>query len=246
MGLYKLAISERASFLMEEDADLVVRSLRRGDAWERTALARWEEASRGLQGTVLDIGAYTGIYSLLAAKASESVSVEAFEPHLPVFYRLRENICANALQERIKPHNIALSDRSGTGALNITGTSALPSGSSIDPHPDRKTIASAPVFMRTGDSLFTNEKIVLIKIDAERHELAIIEGLRNTLRRCQPICFIEILDADALAKTLALMGSFGYERVELVCEDLKATVADDRIYRPQKDRTNYIFRPSAH
>ena len=49
-----------------------------------------------------------------------------------------------------------------------------------------------PVF--PGDALLADvDRIALIKIDVEGGELEVIGGLVNTLRRCMPIVFCEIL-----------------------------------------------------
>lgn len=243
MGLYDITIAGH-SFWMEQEADFVVKALQNGEPWETTALNLWAEACEGVEGTIIDVGAYTGIYSLLAAKVALKASIEAFEPLTQVFNRLKDNVLTNNLQTRIRLHNSALSNTNSPGIIHITGKSPLPSGSSVDPHPVFHDIAIFPILMQTGDSLFEKENVRLIKMDVERHEHSVLLGFQKTLKYSRPICFIEILDKQALGTIMPIMQSLGYPTAELICEDLKSTVTDNRLLEPMKDRTNYIFRPS--
>ena len=44
---------------------------------------------------VLDIGGYTGVYSLVAASASTHINIQTFEPHPGTFNLLTQNISLN-------------------------------------------------------------------------------------------------------------------------------------------------------
>ena len=49
--------------------------------FEGETLRLWWEISKEVNGLVLDIGAHSGIYSLVAATANKQSSIVAFEPH---------------------------------------------------------------------------------------------------------------------------------------------------------------------
>ena len=61
-----------------------------------------------------DVGANTGIFSLLATTANKSIIAHAFEPVPYIINLLRSNIAINSeISTRISVHECALSDRSG-------------------------------------------------------------------------------------------------------------------------------------
>jgi hypothetical protein len=70
------------------------------------------------QGTFIDVGANTGLYSLIAAAVSEDVNVVAFEPLPQIYAKLVENIRLNeAFARRTRTSPVALSRRTGTRRL---------------------------------------------------------------------------------------------------------------------------------
>lgn len=233
-------------FQMEMDHDFVVQSLFRGEVWETTALRAWSEQCKTVSssGIIFDVGAYTGIYALLAATASPLPEIHAFEPLDTVFHRLQMNVQTNGMKHRITTHHKALSDIDGEITFKVTGGSVLPSGSSVEDHPTRPLIRESTVQCIRGDvAVRSTRKVELVKIDVERHEYSVLRGMERILTEDRPVVFMEILEQEEAKKIFALMDAYGYKSVELICEDLKHTVKDDRIWEPMTDRTNYIFRP---
>lgn len=244
MNAIKLTINGY-SLQMEGDNDFVVQSLNRGEVWETTALKYWSEKCKtsSSSGIILDVGAYTGVYALLAAYANPLTAIYAFEPLESNYKRLSENIHLNKMEHRIEAIRAALSDVNGKIKFMVTGGSPFPSGSSIELHPDRAIIREHVVETLTMDSWLTStRKVELIKIDVERHEHSVLRGAERILREDHPTVFMEILDQKEAKKIFALMDDYGYKSVALVCEDLGYSVTDDRIWEPKQDRTNYIFK----
>jgi methylase of polypeptide subunit release factors len=66
------------------------------DAFESLSLRLWRELARH-SGSVLDVGAFTGVYSLTAARANPEAEVYCFEPVKRTFGRLVINLKANRL-----------------------------------------------------------------------------------------------------------------------------------------------------
>src|SRR4051794_4389930 len=64
--------------------------------WERTSLAVWSQLCRQAK-TIVDIGANTGVYALLAKTENPSARVIAFEPVERVFEKLAKNCGLNGL-----------------------------------------------------------------------------------------------------------------------------------------------------
>jgi FkbM family methyltransferase len=204
-----LSLAERQlSFTMEdrERQDYVVY------AAMKDGLAGYEEpfpaylasiVSR-MQGCVLDIGANTGLYSLLAAAAAPDVQVHAFEPVASVSAGFMLNAGLNpALQKRLHLHQVALSDFFGEALFHetmnphfMTTTSGLNAAFS-QAHGKTRTY----LVPTTTLDAFVLEKeigeISFIKIDVEGHEKEVVEGAQATILTRRPIIGIELLwDAD--------------------------------------------------
>jgi len=80
--------------------------------YEGESLRLWYELSKEVNGLVLDIGAYSGIYSLVAASANNQSRIIALEPHPRNFDLLYKNIQINGFSN-ITTENLALSNKTG-------------------------------------------------------------------------------------------------------------------------------------
>lgn len=189
-----------------DDGDMVLHhSQRTGQPFEPESIAAWSMAcSDG--GIVCDVGAYTGLYSLVAA--GMGASVIAYEPNPPVFERLRQNVWVNELRLDgvILTVPVAVSSQPGQVALSVNPRVRLTSGGSVVPGTGINAV--------TIDSQFSNaaedELLVAIKIDVEGHECDVIRGAMETLRRCMPLVITEALDDQAYADQQALLVPLGY------------------------------------
>ena len=166
-------------------------------------------------GVVLDIGAYTGYYAILAGTESPLARIFAFEPHPRIASRLGCNIALNPhLDVTVVPY--AVGDRRGPAQFHIGGP-GLPSSSTVS--------ASAPATFQTRtvamldiDS-FVQEwalpRVDLVKIDTERAELAVITGMRDVLDRFRPVVFLEVLPGDEAPDISARFVEHGYRMYHL-------------------------------
>lgn len=213
--------------------DMVVRSIRDGH-WEDNSRRIWSALCHALpiNSAIVDVGAYTGYYSLVAAKSRPDCSIIAFEPHPTIFQALNENIVINEFSN-IQTVQGALSDTSGKTSFNITNTIKLPSGSSlIDIGKPIKQTIDVETF--TGDSCIHGQ-IDLLKIDVEGAEIKVLRGLETKLKQFKPFCLIELLTDDVLHQCANFMGSLGYSFVRI------NERGDNSPFNAQ-DR-NYLFSP---
>jgi len=122
----------------------------------------------------LDIGANQGLYSLIAGKNPFCTSAIALEPVPDTFARLTENINANGLQDRVKAVQAALSDKKGTATIAFD---AAHSGlaSLRDDHDDGLQIETMD--MAAFDELLGDPPMLVIKVDVEGHEAAVMAQL---------------------------------------------------------------------
>ena len=126
---------------------------------------------------VLDIGAHYGYYSLIAAK--NNATVFSFEPVKENFEILNKNIGLNNFNT-VQSYNVALSNEDGENIFNIAEAS---DSSSFHNHPLTRTIEQRVVKTISLDSFFPNQKIDLIKIDTEGHEIEVLEGMKDVINR---------------------------------------------------------------
>lgn len=166
------------------------------DGWyECTSIKLWIECARN-SSIVVDLGANSGLYSLLAAKDNPKAKIIAFEPIPDTFDWLSVNIALNHLD--IRPEALAASSSNGFAEiwLDSPGSHYTPSLFQAEQQPssDGHRIS---VQTTTLDNYFAEQKLQhvdLIKIDVERHEPAVLQGMRNLLAKSKPVLFIEVLD----------------------------------------------------
>ncbi len=156
-------------------------------------------------GVALDIGANTGLFSLLLAAANEKLQVHAFEPLAPVRDLLIDNISLNpALAPRIKVEPFCLSRTEGSfpfyETINDQGLVTTSSSLELDSAKQQGSYREHTIATRTLDSWAADAgdpPIALVKCDVEGHEHAVLEGGWKTFSRHRPFIVIEVLgDAD--------------------------------------------------
>lgn len=154
------------------------------------------------QGTFIDVGANTGLYALIAAAVSEDVNVVAFEPLPQIYAKLVENIGLNhAFAKRTKTSPVALSRNTGTVDFyeTINDMGYLSTSSTLEEHHARtigaKFVQRKVSAMKLDDWVAENpiKNLSMIKIDAEGHESAVIEGGIATISRHRPLITVELL-----------------------------------------------------
>jgi len=160
------------------------------------------ELVRTAPGTILDVGANTGLYTLAAAAAHPATRVVAFEPLEPVRNLLERNIALNpALASRITVEPVGLSNENGSFSFyeTINDRGYVSTSSSLetrhvetvgDEYVER--VVTTVTLDSFSDSL-GEEHVTFMKIDVEGHEHAVVSGGRHFLARHRPIFTIEVL-----------------------------------------------------
>jgi len=172
--------------------------------FEPESLARWAELCAG-GGVVLDIGAYTGIYSIAAAMLGASPI--AFEPMRRHRDRLRQNAGINGVAVLVLGG--AVFSGIGQEILTYKEASWFTSGASLV-----RSIGNAHTIVDTYplDALYISD-VAAIKIDTEGAEPAILRGARETLARWGPPMIVEVSD-DYGAMKAVFDEAPGYRMVE--------------------------------
>lgn len=212
--------------MLDLQDDNVIRLAASPFGFEPTSLRLWARLAAQAD-VVLDIGAYTGIYGLVAAAMSSTSLVVAFEPSPVTFPRLLVNIQANALQARVAPINVALSDENGTAELKMFGgIYTMSSGETIADNTQLEAPFRRVVQTRKGDDLMASldeelaqsgltmdvagRTVSLMKIDVEGHETEVVSGLLRLVNEHQPLILLEAWDQDALDHVLDLLPGYAF------------------------------------
>jgi FkbM family methyltransferase len=182
----------------------------------RENLKYWESSSREIFSILsltskcaVDIGSYTGVYTLVAAKTNKKISTISFEPNPDLYATLVKNIRINRLKN-FKLEQLALDKEIGSATLYLNHERYTSIGSLIKSSESGKKMA---VDRTTLDAYCFKNNVVfvdLIKIDVEGYEINILEGAKETLEKYSPIILMEALTAGSLESQYLYLNQFGY------------------------------------
>jgi len=153
---------------------------------------------------VIDIGANVGHYT---KRLSELVGafgrVIAFEPVPLTFALLAANVQLFALSN-VTLINAAVSDKLGMVGMSIPKSST---GfiNYYEAHLSSIDDSALSVFTMSLDSICTNQRIALVKIDVEGHEAFVLTGMHRLLMKYHPILIVET-DSKEVIDNLSLLG----------------------------------------
>jgi FkbM family methyltransferase len=183
----------------------------------------------------VDVGAYSGVYTLLACAANPSLQAIACEPNPNKLPQLAANIAANGLQNRVTVVGKALSSASGRATL------ALPPSddSQASLRSGRAGERVIDVVVVTGDELLAHLPVDLIKIDVEGAEPDVLAGMATVLAERRPTVIAECLDQAALQRLRTTATRFGLRHAYHLDEGGSVPV-DDGFTHPYRS-PNYLF-----
>ncbi len=183
-------LSDRASFQYRGPFE---RELRwRGLEWIEGATIRPFFALASKSGLVVDVGANTGLYTLVACAASESSAVLAFEPVPENVEGLVENLQDNGWLSRCDVREVAVSNAQRTGSFHVP-FDRFPVSASLSETGFRNVAGELiTVEVRTlDDELAPCPQVDLVKIDVEGFEHLVLDGMNDTLERHRPAIVLE-------------------------------------------------------
>lgn len=193
------------------------------NGWEKKSMVLWAQLCKQAN-VVIDIGANTGLYGLVAKTINPSVEVHCVEPIPYVFSILEKNISINHFD--IQSHCIGLSDYNGTAKIYLPKGEDFAYSVTIN----QNTITSKEVNeleinvckLSTLIETYHIPKIDLMKLDVETHEVEVIKGMENYLKEFKPAILIEVLNDDIAKNLNEIFRGFGYLYFNI--DDIKNTV----------------------
>lgn len=191
--------------LMFTSGDMVVKAASQKGSFEPKSMQIWAKIAES-KGTMLDIGAYTGIYAISAAlKGARSIAIE---PNIEAVKRLRLNATLNKVD--VEVHQMAAFSYPSRAELHLrTGNSLTSTATLFGNSRNRIKVKAVPVDM------FNYQNVTAMKIDAERSEIQILRGAMRTLEEFEPVLLIEELDADTNFLISMEIGYLGYRSEQL-------------------------------
>jgi FkbM family methyltransferase len=139
-------------------------------------------------GIVIDIGANLGSYVVPLAKRNAHLQFEAFEPQRVVYYQLCANTFLNRLSN-VYAHNVGLSNEQRITSYVLPnyaeetniGAFSIDFDTRLKDYEVKSEGVTERMIIIPLDSM-QYEKVRLIKIDVEGHELQVLQGAEHTLR----------------------------------------------------------------
>ena len=129
----------------------------------------------------VDIGANIGWQTLMAGRLGARVI--SFEPSPNVFDHLQRNVSLNQFSS-VELRSVALSDHEGEAVMTLSdpnanndGTGTLEGGDNSGP---QHTVKLSTFDSEIGSR---NEVVRLIKIDVEGHEIGVLKGMQESLKK---------------------------------------------------------------
>lgn len=178
--------------------DRICKHILAGKTFEPHSLVAW--AGMCDPGTdVIDVGAYSGLFSIAAAKLG--ARPVAIEPQPVMCERIADNSKNNGVS--FLTINAAASEKVGAARLGVNTAVHLTSGASLL----RKSGPGLNVRTICLDDLPV-VKVSAIKIDVERAELFVLRGAMKLIARDKPKLLIEALDGEAIHAIKAALPAY--------------------------------------
>jgi FkbM family methyltransferase len=208
--------------LLLDRSSIVDRTVIESGTWEpeqTTFLMGLMERFIGRQNIAfLDIGAYWGLYSLLAVRAGVE-RVYAFEPDLHNFAQLQAQIFLNNASGIVRPINKAVTSSSGT--LRTWDSRGHPSGNRagvgiVDKSFSRPTNEIEAVSI--DEFLPLEDWTIGIKLDVESHEPEALKGMVKTFAKNRVIIQVEVFEAHE-GRTVPVIESLELREINRIWPD---------------------------
>jgi len=168
--------------------EYIFETMRKMGFYEMETLSKWLPVARGCR-VLLDVGANLGNHSLYWVSNIPDIEIIAFEPYQANYICLQKNIDDNGFAFRIKLEKKALGSK--RGFVKVVSVDQYNLGATAFQSVEEET----EIELVTIDD-YVNERHLMdvgfIKIDTEGFELAILEGMSETIKKHAPYIWVEV------------------------------------------------------
>lgn len=202
------------------------------NGWEKSSTKLWIALCKN-SSSVLDIGANTGFYSVLAKTLEPKCVVHAFEPLPAVHQKLVRNNELNNYD--IVCSTYALSNFNGTASVFPTSLDHVYSvtvNKNLYEHKKTFEIKIQTKLLKEYIEENAISHIDLMKIDVETHEVEVLQGMGDYLKKFQPDMLIEIQNEEIAAGVTKLI-----EGIDYVFFNIDEVTGIQQVQRLQKSAT---------
>ena len=169
------------------EGDPIANALLTGRGWD----LQLEEILSGLEpeagAHVIEVGANIGASFIPIASDFPQLNFHCIEP-VPDFFELLQQNAEAFETENVKIYPSAIGSRDGDEVEIHVGYGTAGLSALVYHHADMGTLR---VPSQSLDSFVADRRVALIKIDVDGHELNVLRGATEVLRRDQPLIFME-------------------------------------------------------
>tara|TARA_B110000495_G_C22842028_1_gene491070 strand:+ start:56 stop:886 length:831 start_codon:yes stop_codon:yes gene_type:complete len=192
--------------------------------YEKLSMSLWFKLTRN-NGVFFDVGAHTGVYTIVGNINNKINKIISIEPFYLNFCRLLSNL---------KLNNIAINNSFMAAASENEGNCKFKVPTNLDYHSaggkisDNGNLSVPKVKI---DNFKLESKILGIKIDTEGHEIEVLNGAQNSIKKDKPDIIFEI-NKNSFNKCLKLLKKFDYNFYfidELKNELIKIDMFSDKL-----------------
>ena len=201
-GIAEFKFNDLSFYMLNisKDDGVVLKYLWRGK-YENMSLNLWYQLTRE-EGFGIDVGAHTGIYSIIGSLEKKLPLTVSLEPHFLNYARLLDNLKINSLSAKYC-YLAAASNQNGTMKFDSSISTYHTSAGKISEQ------GSMTVNAMKIDNINFTKKVTAIKIDTEGHEYNVLEGAQKTIKNNNPEIIFEI-NRESFNSSLNLLKKFGY------------------------------------
>jgi FkbM family methyltransferase len=182
------------------------------EGYEKSSMRLWAALCRD-SAVILDIGANSGLYSLVAKTLNPSARVYSFEPIDRFRAKLIRNCQLNHFD--IKAESFAVSNQDGESVIYDLPYAHHGHASLIEDEARHagRCLIERKISTKRLDTFIAEEKpnrVELMKIDVEGHEPEVLEGFGACLGKMRPNMLIEIKRLDQAHRIESLLADLDY------------------------------------
>ncbi len=213
-GIINIKVDGNSSFKMhhygfELENEVFWKGLENG--WENVSVGIWKKLA-GDAGVVFDVGANTGIYTLITKAINPQARVYAFEPLPWICQKMQKNFSLNNFD--VSSYEYALSDYTGTAKVFLEEDEIHVYSVTVNKNMlhQNKGVEREIRTITIADIIEQNkiDKIDVLKIDVETHEVEVLRGMGKYLDIMRPAMLIEILNDEVGEGVQNLLKDKGY------------------------------------
>lgn len=242
----QIAETRHGRILVCNERETIQATLLRDGAFEFHGVLLALEVLRHREGSIVDVGANIGIFSLPVARACPERRVDAFEPQRHVYMHLCANVVLNRLRN-VHARQVAVGVAGPGATIDVpefdifeeryTGSVSLdPSvierrgaiAGVAEPSKWAKSFETIPLVQL--DDAIASETVAFLKVDVEGMELSVLRSAERILERDRPVLYFEAWElpqfAESNARLTEFVSSKGY-RVWKIGNDCLAVHTDD-------------------